>query len=762
MGRLLLTVTWLLTGTLANAFEPTKAAAIRGAVEAAIQKGDCPGAVIRMEREGQSETLVIGDATVQPQRRALKADAIFDAASLTKVVATTPCIMKLVEDGKVSLDAAVQTYLTGFRGSGRERITVRHLLTHTSGLPPGVPKEPVWKGYEEGVQRALNCVPDPGVDAVFRYSDVNFILLGELVRQVAGRPLNECARDWVFQPLGMDSTGYLPPKERLERVVPTEKDENGQMLHGVVHDPTARRMGGVAGHAGLFTCADDLSRYARMLLNGGELEGRRILKAETVDRMTQVQTPSAMWERRGLGWDMDTRYSRPRGKLFPIGGFGHTGWTGTALWVDPFSRTFFVMLSSRLHPDGIGNVRDLYEQVGTLVAESVTDFNFKSVAGALPARNEKDPPSVLNGVDVLRRDGLAFLKGRRVGLITNQTGIDRERRATIDVLKAMPEVKLVALFSPEHGIRGALDQAEIKDSKDARTGLPIFSLYGERRVPGEEQLKKVDVFVFDIQDIGCRFYTYISTLKGCMKTAAAAGKGFVVLDRVNPIGGTRVEGPTKPAKEDFTACHPIPIRHGMTTGELAKLFAAEEKLTLDLQVVKVEGWRRNEWFDATGLPWQNPSPNMRSLTAATLYPGIGLLEFALSVGRGTDTPFEVLGAPYINDRRLASELNRLGLLGVRFLPERFTPSASVFEKQACGGIRILVTDREAFEPLKTGLAIGATIHALYPDKFDLVKFDRLMQDPSASKNLADWRSVAERWERESAAFNERRMPFLLY
>ncbi len=752
---------WLMcVAGMAWALDEAKVGEIRAAVERAMAKGDCPGAVIHLERGEEKVTLVMGNAAVVPERRAMLEDAVFDAASLTKVMATTPCVMKLVEEGRVELEVPVERYLPEFCGHGRERITVRHLLTHTSGLPAGVPKEPAWSGYQAGVRRALDCVPDTGVDAVFRYSDVNFILLGELVARVAGKPLDQCAAEWIFAPLKMSATGYRPAERLLPRVVPTDRDEGGTMLHGVVHDPTARRMGGVAGHAGLFINAADAARFARMLLNGGELDGVRVLKAETVRLMTSVQTPAALWERRGLGWDIDTRYSRPRGKVFPPGGYGHTGWTGTALWVDPASRAFFVMLSSRLHPDGVGNVRDLYEEVGTLVAEAVGSG--KSGPPVLHPREEGDPPAVWNGVDVLKRDGLEMLKGKRVGLITNQTGIDRDRVATIDVLKGMSGVRLVALFSPEHGIRGALDQAKIRDSVDERTGLPVYSLYGERRVPSEEQLSKVDVLVFDIQDIGCRFYTYIATLKGCMKAAAEKGKPFVVLDRVNPIGGVKVEGPAKPDKMDFVACHAIPLRHGMTTGELAKMFAAEDKLSLDLQVVKVEGWRRTEWFDATGLPWQNPSPNMRSLTAATLYPGIGILEFAISVGRGTDTPFEVLGAPYIHDRRLASELNGLGLRGVRFIPEQFTPTSSVFEKQRCGGVRVMVTDRDSFEPVKTGLAIAATIHALYPGKMEPTKLNRLMQDEAAMKRLSDWRAVAQRWASESAAFIERRKPFLLY
>jgi uncharacterized protein YbbC (DUF1343 family)/CubicO group peptidase (beta-lactamase class C family) len=747
------------------AFDAPKLEEIRAAVGRAMARGDCPGAVIHLERGEVRHTLVMGDAAVVPVRRAMSEGAIFDAASLTKVMATTPCVMKLVEEGKVELEARVERYLPEFRGHGRERITVRQLLTHTSGLPAGVPREPAWSGYHEGVRRALAAVPDAEVDAVFRYSDVNFILLGELVARVGGRPLDHCAEEWMYAPLKMSATGYHPGQESRVRVVPTDHDENGKMLHGVVHDPTARRMGGVAGHAGLFTTAGDVARFARMLLNGGELDGVRVLQPETVRAMTSVQTPAAMWERRGLGWDMDTRYSRPRGKVFPLGGFGHTGWTGTALWIDPTSRTFFVMLSSRLHPDGVGSVRDLYEEVGTLVGEAAKSLKPTLETTPLPVLAERvasDPPAVWNGVDVLKRDGLALLEGKRVGLITNQTGIDRNRVATIDVLKGMRGVKLVALFSPEHGIRGALDQEKIDDSIDRRTGLPVYSLYGERRVPSDEQMSKVDVLVFDIQDIGCRFYTYIATLKGCMKVAAEKRKSFVILDRVNPIGGLRVEGPTQPEKLDFVACHAIPLRHGMTTGELARMFQSEEQWDLELHVVKVAGWRREEWFDATGLPWLNPSPNMRSLTAATLYPGIGILEFAISVGRGTDTPFEVLGAPYIQDRRLASELNRLGLLGVRFVPEQFTPASSVFEKQRCGGVRVILTDRERFEPVKTGLAIAATIESLYPGKMDGVKLNRLLQDEAALKKLSEWRAVAQRWQTESAAFSERRRPFLLY
>jgi CubicO group peptidase (beta-lactamase class C family) len=632
LGCLLLMI-WYLPGLLAaETVNEAKLAAVESALSVSIASGNTPGAVVWLEGKEIQEQLVRGDAALLPARRGLTADAVFDAASLTKVMATAPCVMKLIQDGRVGLEDLVSKHLPDFTGEGRELITVRHLLTHTSGLPPGIPREPAWSGYEEGIRRAIKSKPESGVDVLFRYSDVNFILLGEMVRRVANKPLNECAREWIYAPLGMKSTQYLPARELLGRVVPTEADENGKMLHGVVHDPTARRMGGVAGHAGLFTSAEDVARYARALLKGSAL-----LSAETVKLMTSNHIVATVPERRGLGWDMDSRYSRQRGRVYPVRGFGHTGWTGTAMWVDPASESFFVMLTSRLHADGEGEVRTLGETVGTLAGEMLTDSPMRATA---LTDFDKTVPSVLNGVDVVERDGLKVAKGKRVGLITNHTGINRDRVATIDVLKRQPGVKLVALFSPEHGIRGTLDQEKITDGKDAKTGLPIYSLYGERRHPSEEQLKLVDVLVFDIQDIGTRFYTYIATMKASMEAAARAGKTFVVLDRVNPINGLTVEGPAMPAEKTFTACHAIPVRHGMTAGELAQMFKQEQKWTLDLHIVRCDGWRRMDWFDATGLPWQNPSPNMRSLTAATLYPGIGFLEFAISVGRGTDAPFE--------------------------------------------------------------------------------------------------------------------------
>ncbi|MES2738530.1 MAG: exo-beta-N-acetylmuramidase NamZ domain-containing protein [Verrucomicrobiota bacterium] len=765
MRPLLILFALLTALSSAQEFKPEALRKLDAAIEKAVAKKSPVGAVLWLEHTGKTHRLVRGHRALEPGPEELTEDTVFDLASLTKVVATAPAVMMLVEQGKLDLEKPVQTYLPEFQGEGRELICLRHLLTHTSGLKPGIPREPEWTGYDEGIRRAASTVPDAPPDSFFRYSDINFILLGEVVRRVSGESLDAFTQKQLFSPLKMTSTRYLPPADWQSKTAPTEKDENGVMLRGVVHDPTARRMGGIAGHAGLFSNAGDLARFARMILNGGELEGTRVLKTETLQQMQRVQTAATIYERRGLGWDLESAFSRPRGDLFPIGSFGHTGFTGTSLWLDPYSKTFVIFLSSRLHPQAGNGVRELYEEIGGAAARCVPEFDFKKVAGSLPKRGEKEVPTVLNGIDVLQRDGFAPLHGLRVGLITNQTGINAERTPTIDLLAQAPKVKLRALFSPEHGIRGALDQEKINDSVDRKTGRPIHSLYGERRAPTPEQMAELDALVFDIQDIGCRFYTYISTLRLCLEAAALANKKFFILDRVNPVGGIAVEGPSRVDKETFTATHAIPLRHGMTVGELALMLNGERKIQADLQVIRVEGWRRELLFDQSGLPWVNPSPNMRSLEAALLYPGIGLLEFSISVGRGTDSPFEILGAPYADDRQLAYELNKLGLPGLRFMPVRFTPTASVFKDQPCGGVRLQITDREALRSVQAGMAIVAVFQRLYPKQFNLEKVNTLLNHATLLKAAKDGKSgieISRLWASETAAFEARRAAFLLY
>lgn len=368
---------------------------------------------------------------------------------------------------------------------------------------------------------------------------------------------------------------------------------------------------------------------------------------------------------------------------------------------------------------------------------------------------------------MLEGEKFCRLTGRKVGLVTNQTGRDRQGRATADVLHAAEGLKLVALFSPEHGIRGELDQSNITDATDAKTGLPVYSLYGKRRKPDAETLRGIDTLVYDIQDIGCRFYTYISTLGNVLEAAAEHQVKVVVLDRPNPIGGLAVDGPlTDPGRESFVAYHPLPIRHGMTVGELARMFVAERKLPVELEVVRCENWNRGDLFDRTNLSWVNPSPNMRNLTAASLYPGIGLLETTnISVGRGTERPFEWIGAPWIDGPKLAARLNGTGLPGVRFVPFGQTPTASVHARKPCGGVHIIVEDWSRFDPLRTGLTVAATLRDLFPDQWETKNFDRLLVHKATYESFKAGQPVSELindWAGDLKKFDERRSRYLIY
>ena len=377
------------------------------------------------------------------------------------------------------------------------------------------------------------------------------------------------------------------------------------------------------------------------------------------------------------------------------------------------------------------------------------------------------PRTVLTGIDVLEKEGFARLRGRNIGLITNQTGIDRQGVSDIQLLHAAEQVNLVAIFNPEHGLFGKLDEASIDNSVDPLTGIRVYSLYGATRRPTSEMLAGIDTLVFDIQDIGTRFYTYISTMGHAMQAAAENGVAFMVLDRPNPINGVSVGGPVlDDGKQSFTGFHLLPVRHGMTTGELARMFRAELGLELYLEVVPLEGWRRTDYFDDTGLPWVDPSPNMRNLTEALLYPGIGLLETTnLSVGRGTDTPFELFGAPWLDGERLAGELQQLGLPGLEFSAIAFTPSASKFEAETCQGVGIRITDRWLFDPLRTGLEIALQLRRGYPQQWDIDSYIKLLGNEAVLQAVRDGRAYAEIldiYRPALEAFERRRLAYLIY
>lgn len=376
---------------------------------------------------------------------------------------------------------------------------------------------------------------------------------------------------------------------------------------------------------------------------------------------------------------------------------------------------------------------------------------------------------VLTGLDVLARDGFAPLRGKRIGLITNQTGLDREGRRGIDVMRAAG-LQITALYSPEHGLFGREDREGIGNGVDETTGIPVYSLYGEARRPTPESLRNVDALLFDIADAGVRFYTYETTMALGMEAAATAKIPYFVLDRPNPITGTRVEGPAlDPANVSFTGyLAGTPVRHGLTMGELATLFNREKKLGANLYVVRMEGWRRTDWYDDTGLAWTNPSPNLRSLKATILYPGVCLVEFArnLSVGRGTDAPFEQIGAEFIRGRALAAALNARKLPGLRFYPIRFTPAADArLGGKALEGVRIEITDRERVPSVRLGLELACTLQRLYPGKVDWNAAKRLIGSDDVVRRIAageDAAAIERSYRSGLAAFMKRRSAALLY
>ena len=755
-------------------------------VEQAIHDGQVPGAVLIVGHDGEViYRKAYGSRALEPRREGMTLDTVFDVASLTKVIVTTTVVMQLVERGEVRLNDPVAKYLPEFAQNGKQDITVRQLLTHYSGLAPDLDLKTTWEGKETAYRMAFAETPVDPPGSKFSYSDINFIVLGALVERVSGETLDEYATRHIFVPLKMTRTRYVPPAAGwMEKIAPTQYDENERMLRGVVHDPTARRMGGVAGQAGLFSTGDDLAKFAQALLDGGD----GILSALSVEKMTRPEQPPSAPVLRGFGWDIDSPYSSNRGDLLPVGGFGHTGFTGTSMWIDPTTKSYIVLLTNAVHPRGKGNAIALRSKVATAVAaglpltvsekealrwESITGYNeAQSAARRMSVRNG----SVKNGIDVLEDHGFDVLQvaGRKnkkkIGLVTNQTGVDLEGRRTIDVVAGAGGVTLEAIFSPEHGVTGALDTTDIHNSKDAATGVPVYSIYGgtdAARRPAAEVMKTLDAVVIDIQDAGVRFYTYETTVGYFLEAAAAAGVEVIVLDRPDPITGAFVQGPVADAgHERFTNYWTVPVRHGMTLGELAKMFNAERNINAKLTVVPMEGWQRGDWFDSTGIGWVNPSPNLRSLTEAALYPGVALIEGTnISVGRGTDTPFEVMGAPWVKSRELAAYLNSRGIAGVRFVPVTFTPAAAVYSGLKCEGVNIVLTERNALDAPELGIELAAALKTLYPADFKMERMAELLVNEAAWDGLVagrDPRRIAQDWQEELEKFELVRQKYLIY
>ena len=832
-------------------------------------------------------------------------DTIFDMASLTKCLATATAIMQLYEAGKLQFDDPVAKYLPDFAANGKDKVTIRELLTHYSGLPEDVSLKDSWglaaPDKAEGIRRAMNATLYGPPGLTFKYSDINYITLGLLVEKLSGQPLDVYAYEHIFKPLNITTkTSYhsfdkacawlskkvgsaielhIPPQTPPSGcpaqhsgppsgcaimtslspgcsglpgawspysntdTAPTAHDNEGttetnpnfdHLLRGTVHDPTTRRMGGVAGHAGVFSTAHDVSLYAQALLDKlTKNTGPFPLKQSTLKLMTQPEQPATAQPgatiftpdgqptkgiaTRAFGWDINTAFSRPRGEIFPIGSFGHTGFTGTSLWMDATSNTYVILLANAIHPRGNPPISALRGQVATAAAKAL-GLAYRYPEASATAQTQ-------TGIDVLESTHYSALSdiaahhnnSLKLGLLTNQTGLDAHGHRTVDLLyteapKAVPGLTLTTLFSPEHGISGTHDDMKAVNDTDATTHLPVINLYGAKkadRSPSHDSLKDLDAVVIDLQDAGVRFWTYEAAMGYFLEAAAAERDQYqhpleiIILDRPNLVGGEKVQGPVSDENlTSYTAYMPLPVRHGLTFGELARYINGERRLPsptspnifaplgIPLTVVAMQHWTRDQYFDDTHLPWTSPSPNLKSATAATLYPAIGLIETSnISVGRGTATPFLHIGACWppakppakksapvpcapedqLNGPALATYLTNRHIPGVAFTPTTFPVAEDANHYpghgQTLNGIAFTVTDRNVLDTPELGIEILSALHHLYPTRFNLARAATLIASVNtmqALSNNEDPHKIAAEWTTELNDFKKRRQPYLLY
>jgi uncharacterized protein YbbC (DUF1343 family) len=727
-------------------------------VETALADAKMPGCVIVIGRSsGILFHKAYGQRALVPARASMTENTIFDQASLTKPLVTATLIQKLIERGQLRLDDRASQYLPEFASRNKAEITVRQLLLHTSGLPIVNPLSDYADGPKAGLAHVFDQRLEAAPGQAYNYGDLGYIVLGALIERITGERLDKLAQREIFQPLGMRDTGYLPAVGQRYRIAPTEIAEERPipLIHGEVHDPRAWLLGGVAGNAGVFSTAEDMARFARMLLGEGQLDGVRVLSRSSFQELTRPELlPGVI---RSPGWDIQSPYSKPRGRYFSARAFGHGGYTGVSLWIDPELDLFVSFSSNRVHPNAEGNVVALQANITDAAVEAIQPIPAVCAAAA---------PAVQNGIDVLRARGYEGLRGRRIALITHRAAIAADGTTTLDVLSSAPEVQLVAILSPEHGLE-AKAEGHIGDTRDARTALPVYSLYGNTLRPTKRMLEGVDLLVVDLVDVGTRYYTYMSTLHQALIAGAEQGIPVLVLDRPNPIGGVAVEGPLlDPGFENFVNHHRLPVRHGMTAGELAGLINEERAIGARLEVVNAAGWQRGMLQSDTKLPWSNPSPNLRDLEATLLYPAIGLLESTnVSVGRGTERPFHILGAPFIDSRALLRDLRAARLPGVEFAAVDFMPDADPHRGKQCHGITATVTDPLAFEPVLTGLSLARGIWRQHTREWQTHKLMRLVGNQAVVQALFRGASVAELerlWRSELESFRERRARFLRY
>lgn len=730
--------------------------AIDRAVNAAIGEGKLPGCVVVI---GTHDSVLFkrayGLRSVEPTREPMDTATVFDLASLTKTVATASSLLVLEDRGLLSLDSPVSKYVREFSGKGKEAVTVRELLLHTSGLPAVTSHRDYTHGIADAMKRLGSLSLPVAPETRFRYSDVGYVVLGEVVARVSGKPLDVFAREAVFGPLGMTQTTYLPPADWLPRIAPTERRRDGTMIRGEVHDPISSLLGGVAGNAGVFSTADDMTRFAQAILGKGSLGGKRLMSEDALRKMLAVHdVPGGL---RALGWDVHSPLSINRADLYSRHAIGHGGYTGTGLWIDPSRDLFVLFLSNRVHPDGKGAVNPLVAAIGNIAVRAVDD----AVGKAVPP-SDCDSPRTEVGIDALAADGFKRLAGKRVALVSNSGARTANGETTFAALKRALGSRLTLLFVPEHGF-GVDAEGKIADS--VYDGVPVKSLYGSRLSPDDDAFSRFDELLVDLPDVGARFFTYGATLHHVLKAASARGKPVTVLDRPNPYGGLMVDGPTEVPPRSFVQHHPLAMLHGMTLGELGLLIDADEHLGTDFEVVPVRGWRRGALFDETGLIWVAPSPNLPTFGAALAYQATALVEGTnVSVGRGTATPFEMVGAPWLKAEAAARALGGMALGGVEFESETVTPSAKPYAGQRIPTLKMKITDRAAYRPIRVGLAIATVLRAQNPKEWDTAKLDDMIGGrlAEAVREGASVAALEDVYRTDLASFTAKRAKYLIY
>jgi uncharacterized protein YbbC (DUF1343 family)/CubicO group peptidase (beta-lactamase class C family) len=715
--------------------EASATAALESALAEAVSSASAPGAVALIGgRSGTDFAEAFGWRQVAPEQKPATLDTLYDLASLTKVVATTTAVLLLWEDGVLDLDLPASDFVPF---PAFKRFTLRQLLTHTSGLVAGKPYYKEATSIDEMLALYAALPPEWPAGNRWRYSDAGFMILGRVVELAARDSLDAFCRKRIFKPLGMERTGFKPPAAWTADCAATENCPwRGKLLRGEVHDENAYAVGGVSGHAGLFSNAGDLGRFCRGLLSG------RLLKPETIEEMTRLgQVP--FHPSQGLGWWLDSWTGDPRsGKsvgFLPVrAAFGMSGWTGTSLWMDRSSGRYVVLLSNTCHPSRAARDNDsLRRTFHTAVARRYYPGRF----------------AAHTGLDRLVYEDFAALRGKRIGLLTHHAAVDQFGRHILDVLALAPDVFVQRLYSPEHGFQGTAE-AGAKVASSRFGAVPVISLYGDRKAPSPEELESIDCFVVDLQDVGSRYYTYVATMKDCLAACARAGKPVLILDRPNPVGGEVLEGPIATVTDRAVCWGPVPVRHGMTLGELATFFALTEFAGArpEIRVSAADGWPRAHHFRQCDLPWVAPSPNMPSPETALLYVGTCLFEGTnLNEGRGTDTPFAIIGAPWLDAKKIVKAIAPEDAPGCRLLPVEYTPRAiagkasnPVYRDQKCEGVRIEIRDPHAVRAFTLATALLTAIRREHGRQFEWKdSFDVLAGSDDLRRRIESGQSAAE-------------------